>query len=110
MKKIKAVLVSFLMLGALFLLAGCSDSLSGSTFDSYCGLSSLYFTGSNAVRLEQEDGGFFNGTYEYNDGRFFITIQGQGMFPTTNFIAHRDGRDLRLNGGIASVDHLFIRR
>ena len=72
------------------------STLSG-TYQSECGRFTVSFT---STRLTwQQSNTVMQGTHVIHDDGWLLTVQGQGLYMTTQYTAVRDGRDLIINGG-----------
>jgi len=71
-------------------------TLSG-TYQSECGRFTVSFT---STRLTwQQSNTTLQGNHAMRGDGFILTVQGSGLYMTTNYTAIRDGRDLIISGG-----------
>lgn len=103
--KVKAI-VLLVALVFVICLSGCGKSLSG-MYVSESGKYGVEFEKSGECTWYQNDT-FFDGNYEYLDGKYKLEIRGHGFYANTVFFAAKDDGDLVIDGGTVKCER-FVR-
>lgn len=95
--------ITVLILAAVFFVLAPSNRLSGKYANGTSYNGDYYYIlefKSNDTCLWTQEGSTFSGTYEYFDGEYIISINGNGYYLSTTFRAEKRGDSLYLTGGV----------
>ena len=98
---VAGVVIAIVAIVLVFVLSNSGSGKLSGTYQSESGKYTIDFE-KNGECTWRENSWVFEGTYEKESDEFILTIQGSGLFATTEFHAVPDDKDLIVTGG--SVD------